>query len=163
MLVLSRKVGQSLVIAEGVTVTVSEIGPDFVRLTVETPNEADVRRRYPQSLEVPPESIAADRPIVITLTLHDGAILDRLRRRMSGEESLPPSREAALSAILQTVAENDELPLPVLPAAQPVKQPAAQVATAGNGRHAAPAASSQPGRDADSAPAARRRVVAKPR
>ncbi|MBL9084294.1 MAG: carbon storage regulator, partial [Planctomycetales bacterium] len=31
MLVLSRKVGQSLVIAEGVTVTVSEIGPDYVR------------------------------------------------------------------------------------------------------------------------------------
>lgn len=30
MLVLSRKVGQSLVIADGVTVTVSEIGPDLV-------------------------------------------------------------------------------------------------------------------------------------
>ena len=116
MLVLSRKVGQSLVIADGVTVTVSEIGPDFVRLTVTTPNEAEVRSRYPQALDVPETTTRGDRPIVITLTLHDGAILDRLRRRMSDEESLPPSREAALSAILQAVAESDELELPQLAA-----------------------------------------------
>lgn len=116
MLVLSRKVGQSLVIADGVTVTVSEIGPDFVRLTVNTPNEAEVRSRYPQAMDVPETSLRGDRPIVITLTLHDGAILDRLRRRMSEEESLPPSREAALSAILQTVAESDDLELPQIAA-----------------------------------------------
>lgn len=114
MLVLSRKVGQSLVIADGVTVTVSEIGLDYVRLTVTTPNEAEVRSRYPQALDVPDAGPRGDRPIVITLTLHDGALLDRLRRRMSEEESLPPSREAALSAILQTVAESDELELPQL-------------------------------------------------
>ncbi len=59
MLVLSRKVGQSLVIADGVTVTVSEIGPDFVRLTVTTPNEAEVRSRYPQRSTYPRQPRAA--------------------------------------------------------------------------------------------------------
>ncbi|MBL9090635.1 MAG: carbon storage regulator [Planctomycetaceae bacterium] len=120
MLVLSRKVGQSLVIAEGVTVTVSEIGPDYVRLTVEAPNEADVRRRYQQALDVPDDGGPRhERPIVVTLTLHEGALLDRLRRRMSGEEALPPSRDAALGALLQAVAEADDFELPRLAAAEP--------------------------------------------
>lgn len=157
MLVLSRKVGQSLVIAEGVTVTVSEIGPDYVRLTVEAPNEADVRRRYPQSLEVPEESVTRDRPIVITLTLHDGALLDRLRRRMAAEESMPPARDAALSAILQTVAENDDLQLPVVAPAPAVAKSSAPAAPASNGRPSQPAALP----DASAPP--RRRAVAKPR
>lgn len=157
MLVLSRKVGQSLVIAEGVTVTVSEIGPDYVRLTVEAPNEADVRRRYPQSLEVPEESVTRDRPIVVTLTLHDGALLDRLRRRMAAEESMPPARDAALSAILQTVAENDELRLPIVAPTPALVKSDAQATASGNGRHSQPAALPE-----TPAPP-RRRAVAKPR
>ncbi|MBA4017115.1 MAG: hypothetical protein C0483_08085 [Pirellula sp.] len=148
MLVLSRKVGQSLVIADGVTVTVSEIGPDFVRLTVHTPNEAEVRSRYPQALDVPETSSRGDRPIVITLTLHDGAILDRLRRRMSEEESLPPSREAALSAILQTVAESDDLELPQIAAPAPATNGRAhepdQLATPAAPQRRRPATSGKP-------------------
>lgn len=153
MLVLSRKVGQSLVIADGVTVTVSEIGIDYVRLTVEAPNEADVRRRYPQALDIPTEQVKSDRPIVVTLTLHDGALLDRLRRRMSGDETLPPARDVALSAILQTVAESDDLRLPHLsPSAG-----APQAAAGGNGRTAPSHALPEP------PPAPRRRATAKPR
>ena len=73
MLVLSRKVGQSLVIADGVTVTVSEIGPDFVRLTVTTPNEAEVRSRYPQALDVPETTTRSDGMIDLDQRVGRGA------------------------------------------------------------------------------------------
>jgi len=112
MLVLSRKVGQTLMIAEGVMVTVSEIGADFVRLTVCAPNEPDLRRRYPQSQVVTgDEDSWHERPVVITLSLHHAAILDRLRRQMTtDEEGVVPSRDEALGTILETVAENDDFP-----------------------------------------------------
>ncbi|MCE9606900.1 MAG: carbon storage regulator [Planctomycetia bacterium] len=116
MLVLSRKIGQTLMIAEGVMVTVSEIGPDYVRLTVAAPNEAELRRRYPQSQEVPgDEETWHNRPVVVTLSLHHAALLDRLRRQMNAdEEGQAPTRDDALGAILETVAENDEFPIPGL-------------------------------------------------
>lgn len=116
MLVLSRKVGQTLMIAEGVMVTVSEIGADFVRLTLCAPNETDLRRRYPQAQQVPgDEDSWHERPVVVTLSLHHAALLDRLRRQMSaGEEGQPPSRDEALGSILESVAENDDFPLPDL-------------------------------------------------
>lgn len=112
MLVLSRKVGQTLMIAEGVMVTVSEIGADFVRLTVVAPNEADLRRRYPQSQQVSGDADSwQERPVVITLSLHHAAILDRLRRQMAtDEEGQVPSRDEALGSILEQVAENDDFP-----------------------------------------------------
>jgi len=110
MLVLSRKVGQTLMIAEGVMVTVSEIGADFVRLTVCAPNEPDLRRRYPQSQVVAgDEDSWHERPVVITLSLHHAAILDRLRRQMTtDEEGVVPSRDDARGPIVVTVAENDD-------------------------------------------------------
>lgn len=107
MLVLSRKVGQALVIADGVVVTVSEIGPDFVRLTVVAPNEGEVRRRYPQALDV--ESDVRTRPIVVTISLHHAAILDRLRRQMVGDEGTVPNRDDALASLLDIVADSDDL------------------------------------------------------
>lgn len=110
MLVLSRKSNQSLVIGDSVVVTVVEIGDDFVRLTIETPNEAEIQGRYPQALDLPRTD--PGRPIVVTLSLHHGAILDRLRRQMCDDESTPPSRDAALSALLDAVADHDEFPLP---------------------------------------------------
>lgn len=117
MLVLSRKVGQALMIAEGVMVTVSEIGPDFVRLTLNAPNEADLRRRYPQSQQVSgDEDYWHERPVVVTLTLHHAALLDRLRRQMTtDEEGQAPSRDDALGAILETVAENDDFAESIAP------------------------------------------------
>lgn len=108
MLVLSRKSNQALVIDGDVTVTVVEIGEDFVRLAVSAPNEADVQRRYPQALDV--ERADPGRPVVVTLTLHHAAILDRLRRRMSDDETSPPSRDEALGTLLDAVAESDDFP-----------------------------------------------------
>jgi len=107
MLVLSRKSNQSLIIDHEVTVTVVEIGEDFVRLAVAAPNEADVRRRYPQALDV--ERVDPGRPVVVTLTLHHAAVLDRMRRQMSDDETVPPSRDEALGMLLDSVAENDDL------------------------------------------------------
>lgn len=108
MLVLSRKSNEAIVIGGDVTVTVVEIGDDFVRLVVSAPNEPDVRRRYPQALEV--ERADAGRPVVVILTLHHAAILDRVRRRMTDDETLPPSRDDALGALLDAVAESDDFP-----------------------------------------------------
>jgi len=112
MLVLSRKVGEAVMIAEGVVVTVSEIGADFVRLTVCAPSEHDIRRRYPQAQLVSgDEDSWQERPVVVTLTLHHAALLDRMRRQMmTDEEGQVPSRDEALGAILETVAENDDFP-----------------------------------------------------
>jgi hypothetical protein len=110
MLVLSRKSNQALVIDHDVVVTVVEIGDDFVRLAIQAPNEKELVRRYPKSLDVPAGN--GDRPIVVTLSLRHGAVLDRLRRQMSDDETTPPSRDAALAALLDAVAEADEFPLP---------------------------------------------------
>jgi carbon storage regulator CsrA len=110
MLVLSRKSNQALIIDHDVVVTVVEIGDDFVRLAIETPNEADVRRRYPKSYEV--AEVDQSRPVVVTLSLHHGAVLDRLRRQMSDDETTPPSRDEALAAIIEAVAEADDFALP---------------------------------------------------
>jgi carbon storage regulator len=115
MLVLSRKIGQSLVIADGVVVTVSEIGPDYVRLTVESQNESDIRRRYPQAQSTeqngaPGQNGAAGaRPIVVTISLHHAAVLDRLRRQMTHDDGTPPTRDETLSSLLNLVAEEDDL------------------------------------------------------
>lgn len=108
MLVLSRKSNQSLIIDREVTVTVVEIGDDFVRLAVSAPNESDVQRRYPQALGV--ERADPGRPVVVTLTLHHAAILDRVRRRMADDESPAPSRDEALGTLLDAVAESDDFP-----------------------------------------------------
>lgn len=108
MLVLSRKSNQSLIIDRDVTVTVVEIGEDFVRLAVSAPNEVDVQRRYPQALGV--DRVDPGRPVVVTLTLHHAAILDRVRRQMSDDETAPPSRDEALGVLLDAVAESDDFP-----------------------------------------------------
>ena len=110
MLVLSRKSNQALVIDNDIIVTVVEIGDDFVRLAIEAPNESELSRRYPKSLDVPHGD--GERPIVITLSLRHAAVLDRLRRQMSDDESPPPSRDDAVAALLEAVAEADEFPLP---------------------------------------------------
>jgi carbon storage regulator CsrA len=110
MLVLSRKSNQALVIDHDVVVTVVEIGDDFVRLAVAAPNEDEIGRRYPKARDVPQAD--DDRPIVITLSLHHGAVLDRLRRQMTDDESPPPSRDEALAALLEAVADADDFSIP---------------------------------------------------
>lgn len=44
MLVLSRKVGESIVIGEGITVTIVDIKGDTVRIGVDAPREVKVQR-----------------------------------------------------------------------------------------------------------------------
>jgi len=108
MLVLSRKVGQSLVIADGVVVTVSEIGADYVRLTIEAENETEIRRRYPQAHAFE-QNGSGPRPIVVTISLHHAAVLDRLRRQMTDDDGTPPSRDETLASLLDMVADGDDL------------------------------------------------------
>lgn len=45
MLVLSRKIGQSLVINDNVIVTVKEIGKDSIKLAVEAPKTVSIFRK----------------------------------------------------------------------------------------------------------------------
>jgi len=108
MLVLSRKVGQSLVIADGVVVTVSEIGADYVRLTVQSDNEPEIRRRYPQS-HAAEQGGSEARPIVVTISLHHAAVLDRLRRQITDDDGAVPSRDETLASLLDMVADGDDL------------------------------------------------------
>lgn len=110
MLVLSRKSNQALIIDHDVVVTVVEIGDDYVRLSIAAPNEAEIGSRYPKAQDVP--QVDAARPIVVTLSLHHGAMLDRLRRQMSDEESTPPSRDEALASLLEAVTETDNFAVP---------------------------------------------------
>lgn len=50
MLVLTRKAGEKIVIAEGITIAVSQIGKNRVRLTIEAPPNVRVARsEVPQS------------------------------------------------------------------------------------------------------------------
>jgi len=44
MLVLSRKVGESIVIGEGITVTIVDVKGDTVRVGVDAPREVKVQR-----------------------------------------------------------------------------------------------------------------------
>lgn len=44
MLILQRKKGQSLTVGENITVTVSEIGSDWVKLAVDAPKELLILR-----------------------------------------------------------------------------------------------------------------------
>lgn len=44
MLVLSRKVGQEILVGENITITVVRIGPNTVRIGIEAPKELNVVR-----------------------------------------------------------------------------------------------------------------------
>lgn len=61
MLVLSRKLGQSLVINENVTVTVKEIGKDTIKLAVEAPKSVSIFRKelLDTVVEVNKDAVAA--------------------------------------------------------------------------------------------------------
>lgn len=45
MIVMSRRVGEAIVINNEVTITVIEIRPDCVRLAIDTPRDVPVHRR----------------------------------------------------------------------------------------------------------------------
>lgn len=112
MLVLSRKSNQALIIDHDVVVTVVEIGDDFVRLSIKSPDERDIGRRYPQALDVP--AGGDDRPVVVTLSLRHAAVLDRFRRQMVDDETTPLTRDAALASLLDALSDSEELMLPRL-------------------------------------------------
>lgn len=44
MLILQRKKNQSLVIGDGITLTVTDIGPDWVKLAINAPREVAILR-----------------------------------------------------------------------------------------------------------------------
>lgn len=44
MLILQRKKGQSLTIGNDITLTISEIGPDWVRLAIDAPRDVLILR-----------------------------------------------------------------------------------------------------------------------
>jgi carbon storage regulator CsrA len=60
MLVLTRKAGEKIVIADGITIAVSQIGKNRVRLTIDAPPNVRVSRsEIPQSAHPNPSSSEA--------------------------------------------------------------------------------------------------------
>lgn len=61
MLVLSRKLGEKIVIGDNIVITVVKIDRNQVRIGVDAPDEVDVYRReimpagHPQALPTPPD------------------------------------------------------------------------------------------------------------
>lgn len=45
MLVLARKVGQSIVIGNDITITLKEIGKDSIRLAIDAPKSVSIHRK----------------------------------------------------------------------------------------------------------------------
>lgn len=59
MLVLSRKVGEKLVIGDNITVVVSRVSGNRVTLAIEAPQEVRIVRGELKAIEVPPKEPAA--------------------------------------------------------------------------------------------------------
>jgi carbon storage regulator len=68
MLVLSRKVGESLVIADNIKLTIVKISGNRVRLGIEAPEDVSILRgEIPRFCETPIESITIDIPFDVVL------------------------------------------------------------------------------------------------
>ena len=77
MLVLSRRVGESIMIGSEIVVTVLEVRPDLVRIGIEAPRDVDVHReevfREVQQANRSAASPAPGAVEVLAATLRDGA------------------------------------------------------------------------------------------
>lgn len=60
MLVLSRQVGQRILIGDDIAVTVVRIAPGTVRIGVEAPGSVAIVREEISDREVPPAGVVAD-------------------------------------------------------------------------------------------------------
>lgn len=61
MLVLQRKKGEAVVIGKDITVTVSEIGTDFVRIAIDAPREISIlRSELAEAVQANREAAGAD-------------------------------------------------------------------------------------------------------
>lgn len=65
MLVLQRKKGEAIVIGEDVTITVADIGPDYVRLAIDAPREVGIlRSELAEAVRANQEAAGSDRGAV---------------------------------------------------------------------------------------------------
>ncbi|NUQ63328.1 MAG: carbon storage regulator [Pirellulales bacterium] len=119
MLVLSRKLNESVVIGD-VTVTVIEIRGDRVRLGIEAPVHVPVHRREvfdalsrwmdePGDVTLPPADIEPPRSSDVALTTRHIRLIDRLREAIRVKSGDSPSRQQILDAILDSIAQCEEV------------------------------------------------------
>ena len=105
MIVLSRKLGEQLVIDDKIIVEVVDIRGDKVRLGIETPPGMNTHRRevydaIQASMANPAASSPTEKPTTVTLSEQHVALLDRLCAMMGERGGTSPSREQALGVIL---------------------------------------------------------------
>jgi carbon storage regulator len=86
LLVLSRRVGESIMIGSDVVVTVLEVRPDLVRIGIEAPRDVEVHRE-----EVFREVQQANRSAASPESDAVEALAATLRHRASGEPPAAPS------------------------------------------------------------------------
>lgn len=65
MLILQRKKGQTLTIGDNMTLTVSEIGPDWVKLAIDAPKDVLILRS--ELIEAAEENKAAAKTVSLQL------------------------------------------------------------------------------------------------
>lgn len=72
MLILQRKKGQSLNIGNDVTLTISEIGPDWVRLAIDAPRDVTIlRSELIEAAEVNKAAAQTASPQLLEQLLHE--------------------------------------------------------------------------------------------
>lgn len=87
MLVLSRRVGESIMIGSDVVVTVLEVRPDLVRIGIEAPRDVDVHREEVfREVQQANRSAASPEPDAVE------ALAATLRRKAAGEPPPAPTR-----------------------------------------------------------------------
>ncbi len=89
MLVLSRRVGDSIAIGDDVVVTILEVRSDVVRVGIDAPRSVRVHRaELLEQLESSNRQAASPSPDTVQ------SLRDALQRRSTGDAEGPPSDEA---------------------------------------------------------------------
>ena len=122
MLVMTRRIDESILVDRHIEITVVEIRGDKVRLGITAPREVPVHRRevfeaihgvdgsQPGDADHDGTPSKAETPEPASVDLLDGqiALLDRLRDSIRTRSGVAPCREETLGAILSAIHEAEE-------------------------------------------------------
>jgi carbon storage regulator len=108
MLVMSRKVSESIVINDDITVTVVALLKDRVRLGIETPKDVSVQRKELSEVNKEREPNELPRLDPRSVKSHLVDAVDRLAEMLSKKSQSQVSRVMVLEAILEAVEAQAE-------------------------------------------------------
>lgn len=117
MLVLSRKVGQELIIGDNIRITVNKISGNRVTIGISAPNDVRIVRG-----ELEPHAPGSSGSAGEVLSVDGDALSDRLKvARQTRQRPVSPSPNSAAS-VDTTVPEHREPPAAKCPPLDPVKE-----------------------------------------